>query len=116
MNGNKIKQQILFVIQAVTHLQQCILLSYLTHEKSEHNQKECLEFIEACKPFEKFANEIPFKPTALKMATALDVVVKTRECIENETVFGNMERKMLKYATDVITNSVQGIAIVLDRN
>lgn len=116
MNLDEIKKQILFVIQAVEQLEKCIVLSYITHESSERNQQECVDFIEACRPFDKFAKERPIKPTALKMATALDVVVKASECVKNDTVFGNIERTMLEFSTDVITKSVKGIAIALDRN
>jgi len=116
MNLDEIKKQILFVIQAVSHLEQCIVLSYLTHDNNERsNQQECLDFIEVCRPFDKFATERPIKPTALKMATALDVVVKANECIKNEEIFGNVERTMIEFANDVITKSVKGIAIALDR-
>jgi len=114
MNLDEIKKQILFVIQAVEQLEKCIVLSYITHENSERNQQEWLDFIEVCRPFDKFAKERPMKPTALKMATALDVVVKANECVKNDTVFGSIERTMLEFSTDVITKSVQAIAIALD--
>jgi len=115
MNDAEILQKMMTAFTAIVQLQKCILLEYMiTTEKTDTTKAECLGFISACQPFDTLLTETKIKANHENLALALDVVVKAQECAKNEVVFGTLEREMLKYSTDIITTTIQALAIAID--
>lgn len=116
MNKKEMLERFQLVYAVTDQIMQCVILGYANSpKKTELVKNQCSRFIEICTPFALAMQKEKLPANNKTLVIALDILLAAKECVENQNVFDELARYVIKTSSHIITDNVKILAVELDK-
>lgn len=116
MNEKEMLERFQLVYAITDQIVQCVILGYaVSPEKTKAVKNEYSRFVKICTPFQLAMQKEKLPANNKTLIIALDILFAAKECVNNENVFDDFAKFVVKTSSHILTDNVKKLAVELDK-